>query len=84
MATTCMLSIATAILENERKEWDLKVDAQYQRMTDAEVDAAQDPDDYGKQIMRVLEQDRLSCVATRRDVEMQSLLQDTRTYLARI
>jgi len=76
-----MLQLATAVLENENHEWEIKIGRQYERSMDAFESAQQDPSDYAKGIMAVLEQDRLDHLNTMRNVEMQQLTAETRQYL---
>ena len=84
MATTCLLSIASCVIENEQKWRDAEVQIQYDRMLGAIEKSIAQPDNYGLQIMRVLEEDRMTHVTQLRDIEMQQLLQDTRVYLSKV
>lgn len=81
MPNTFMLQLATAVLENENREWEIKIGHQYERSMDATEASLADPSDYSKGIMAVLEQDRLAHLSDMRNVTMQQLTAETRQYL---
>ena len=81
MPNTFMLQFATAVLENECHEWDIKINRQYERSMDATEASIADPSDFAKGIMSVLEQDRLAHLTDMKNVEMQHLTAKTREWL---
>ena len=84
MATTMLLTLASVILENEKKWHDAAVQAQYVKSESAKEAASQNADDFALQVMSVLESDRLSSICEKRDLEMNSLVQETREYLSKV